>query len=124
MWIHLLTLGLIDGAGGEQPPEPIQYFNSGGIVRYVKKYKEDPPEEVKQTVIKVIKQLPKKATKEDAILRLYQELAEFEIQNEEKYLLALDIAIEQQPAYRKYQEELYRQQQEEEAIFMALVALV
>lgn len=32
MWIHLLTLGLIDGAGGSTPPDPTPPFidTSGG----------------------------------------------------------------------------------------------
>jgi len=36
MWIHLLTLGLIDGASGATPPEPPVVQNSGGWVEYRK----------------------------------------------------------------------------------------
>ena len=39
MWIHLLSLGLIDGAGDEAPTPPVVQ-NFGGWVEYKKKPKE------------------------------------------------------------------------------------
>lgn len=40
MWLHLLPLGLIDGAGGSvvPPPEPVVQINGAGFLRYDRKH--------------------------------------------------------------------------------------
>lgn len=66
MWIHLLTLQLIDGAGGETPPEPPAVVVGGHYYDFWhKKYiaqweKKDKPPKL-QEVIEYVKESPEEA---------------------------------------------------------------
>lgn len=65
MWIHLLTLELIDGAGGEVPPTPPEVIGGHYYDFWRKKYleqwqKNDAPPKL-QEVIEYVKEKPEEA---------------------------------------------------------------
>lgn len=62
MWIHLVTLGLIDGAGGGVVPEPTDTHDGWWAKQWLKK-KKKPEEPLEQQIEELVEEVIEKAKK-------------------------------------------------------------